>query len=1177
MPSNVILNNKKGSPLLISFLASVLTFLCLSAVTPAFAFHFPWDQGHDTTDPNDSEDPGPCEGGDCENDPCNGGSTGSPVYMATGHLIWNEVDIVLIGRPQLAVSRTFNSHDPRVGMLGAGWSMSCDQGLIYTVRYDDINGEPIREYVRRQANGKRYIYSEQPGGTFSAPGLFDVVTRLTDNTARLEQRDGSYSIYGELGNLLSKVDRNNNAVNYSYDPQGRLIQQADEYGRSLTLEYNSNGLVSVIRDHSGREWQYTYDGDAQLISVTDPMSGTRQYDYQQYQPPGDGHTYSHLVRVTDESGVVETEVTYNGSRVASYREMENTFSYQYDLTNRRTTKTDSQGSQWIFTFNETGQVVQETAPLGRTTVFERNGDSLVTKKIDPNGTEYSFTYNEYGHLTSETDGRGSMTVQYADDNPWPEQLTTRLGRVTEVAYDARGNVVSITDAADSVTTLAWSAQGDMTSVANALEASVTMAYSPQGVVTSRSDSVGRTIAYQYDQRNNVTQITNPAGEQRKFEYDQLNRLTAEIDGEGNRTSYTYDAADRLLTVTLHNNTTINNTYDIYGRIATSKRFQHTPIQFTYRSDNLRASVTRPNGTVISSQYDLAKRRIGETVGSEDTFTYTYDVLDRITGITNNTGSVSYTYDDYDRITSETVNGITTTYSYNNEDEITQLTALGIEQTQSFNLRGQLESISTPNANYTYVYDAIGRVTSIAGGSRSTAFTYDSSSQLLSIDHANGRDHGYLYDNNRRIVQWQGVAGETRGYDFDLAGRLTAVSSPTLAVSYAYDGNGNRTSQGAIISLSNELVENSTHQFSYDANGNRTEKIDKTTGVVDRYTYNELDQLIRFQRFPVSSATAPTINVSYEYGPAGKRWRKTDNINGGSTEFYWAGSSLLGEETNSIQRRYVLEGLTPISFIQQGSEYNLQRDHLGTSHEITDSTGSVVWQGDYVSFGSAVISINSIENNTRFPGQYYDAKSELHYNHYRDYDPATGRYLQADPIGMAGGLNPYTYAQNNPLSYSDSEGLILDTIADVGFIIYDLYRIGRDNVFGDCDNLGENLAALGADAAGALIPFASGGGIAVRTGSRVADDVGVIYRVPGSATPSGKPYIGRSDDLASRTTNARDGRDRTQAEVIDTYPRGDREAARRAEQQAINDNGGVPNLDNKRNEIAPSKWNDYGVD
>ena len=81
----------------------------------------------------------------------------------------------------------------------------------------------------------------------------------------------------------------------------------------------------------------------------------------------------------------------------------------------------------------------------------------------------------------------------------------------------------------------------------------------------------------------------------------------------------------------------------------------------------------------------------------------------------------------------------------------------------------------------------------------------------------------------------------------------------------------------------------------------------------------------------------------------------------------------------------------------------------------------------------------------------------------------------------------------------------------------------------------------------------------------AGEQGVIYRVPGSGTPSGKPYIGSADDLEKRAKTARDGRDRSRAEVIDTYPKGDTEVRRAKGQGGIDGEGGLENTDNKRNE------------
>jgi RHS repeat-associated protein len=108
-------------------------------------------------------------------------------------------------------------------------------------------------------------------------------------------------------------------------------------------------------------------------------------------------------------------------------------------------------------------------------------------------------------------------------------------------------------------------------------------------------------------------------------------------------------------------------------------------------------------------------------------------------------------------------------------------------------------------------------------------------------------------------------------------------------------------------------------------------------------------------------------------------------------------------------------------------YYAHTDHLGTPRKLTDSGTQVVWTAEYEPFGLASVNEDpdgdgtSIEFNLRFPGQYYDKYSGLHYNYYRDYDPSLGRYVQSDPIGLAGGLNTYGYAYQNPLRYIDPKG------------------------------------------------------------------------------------------------------------------------------------------------------------
>jgi RHS repeat-associated protein len=126
-------------------------------------------------------------------------------------------------------------------------------------------------------------------------------------------------------------------------------------------------------------------------------------------------------------------------------------------------------------------------------------------------------------------------------------------------------------------------------------------------------------------------------------------------------------------------------------------------------------------------------------------------------------------------------------------------------------------------------------------------------------------------------------------------------------------------------------------------------------------------------------------------------------------FHAPGPSGINGESNSVEIAYI------------------HNDHLGTPQVMTDATGSVIWRAVYDPFGAAIVDEDVdgdgllVSLNLRFPGQYYDQESGNFYNYFRDYDPATGRYIQSDPIGLAGGLNTYLYANANPNKYIDPTG------------------------------------------------------------------------------------------------------------------------------------------------------------
>jgi RHS repeat-associated protein len=146
--------------------------------------------------------------------------------------------------------------------------------------------------------------------------------------------------------------------------------------------------------------------------------------------------------------------------------------------------------------------------------------------------------------------------------------------------------------------------------------------------------------------------------------------------------------------------------------------------------------------------------------------------------------------------------------------------------------------------------------------------------------------------------------------------------------------------------------------------------------------------------------------------------------------------LLGEynSTGVLIQETIWLGDTPVATLRPGTPigiFYVHTDHLNTPRRITQPSGNQLrWTWEADPFGTATpnenpASLGAFKYNLRFPGQIYDSHGGLMQNYFRDYDPAIGRYVESDPVGLSGGLNPYWYAEGNPLRSADPLGLCVD--------------------------------------------------------------------------------------------------------------------------------------------------------
>ncbi|MFH0860213.1 MAG: toxin TcdB middle/N-terminal domain-containing protein, partial [Candidatus Altiarchaeota archaeon] len=825
---------------------------------------------------------------------------------------------------------------------------------------------------------------------------------------------------------------------FGYDSYGNLINVTDAKGRVTEYAFGSGDTTYTYPDQMvnalGHTVNYSYDlGTGNLLSVEDPNGYTTTYEYDAF-----GRVLKE-VQPYDSSGSPTVSYSYyrNGSAPAGL------------LVSRR----ESAGGSTLDTYTFVdgfGRVVQTRGEAeGGTNQIVSNifFDALgrVEKKSVPHlvaaGSWYTSPDNTQRNVSFEYDVLDRVVRQINTD-----------GSFRNLTYDHWNTTV-------------WDENGHRR-----------IYYSDAfGRIVRVKEKVGSqtfTTQYAYDAMDNLVNITDDAGNVFKFEYDSLGRKTKLIDPDLGTWQYGFDGVGNLVWQADALSTNISFTYDSLNRVTKQDFPSDTDTTYSY-DENVLGTLTEVNTSASRTRFGfdqrLRKTEENVTSGSFDwRKIYSYDSLDRVTGVTfpdastvylsyNSQGlleNLSGVVEDFDynalgKITSKSYNnGKTTILAYNSDDfRLSNILTSGVQNlTYGYDGVGNILGINETVEGFTqtFTYDDIDRlITAIETGNYTITYTYSTIGNIVRVN-TSGLVANYSYGEGsagpHALTSGAGhFTATVTGVNPPVTGDWLISTNTTAAGGNVTLPSGGGISMGSSKSLTLSSttiyldadltldgvldVSGSTIEFgslpttmAYDANGNLQ------SGSGFYYEYNDANQLKRVR----SGGTSGSIVAEYWYDHNNRRFKKVEYLTGGgNVTTYYLGKEFETKVNSSgtyTTAYYYANGELVARLDSEGKKYYYHDDHLGGTHVVTNSSGGVVERTRYYPYGKILREGTS---RNLYTGYEYDKNILLYDATHRFYNPEIGRVISPDrdipdPFNPQD-LNRYSYVRNNPLKYNDPEG------------------------------------------------------------------------------------------------------------------------------------------------------------
>jgi len=626
--------------------------------------------------------------------------------------------------------------------------------------------------------------------------------------------------------------------------------------------------------------------------------------------------------------------------------------------------TNAENESTTYGYDANSNQNQVSTAGGNTIQYGYDALNRVTQITDNIGVFAAYTYDNNGNVLSETDGNGNATSITYDGINRAVNQTDAMGESTTIVYDGNSNVISQTDSALGYETLST--------------------YNAASNLTQLTDAMGNSTAYEYDNLYRLTKEIYADGTEKIFTYDAVGNVMSRTDNKGAITQYNYDNLYRLINRNYPDSNDDNFSYDAAGRMLTANN-SNANITFTYDDVNRLQSETL-NGKSTGYLYDIANRRRTLTYPSDRIIMEKYDKRNRLSILYDGVDSLAtWQYDLDNRNTQKNyLNGVGSAYMYNANNWTTQ-----IIHNKGFNF-----------ANLVYTHDKEGNKTS--------------SEFLHKTDHS----EKYSYDAKYRLT------------DFEKGTLVNGnINTPITQTQYNMDALGNRinvnTDGNTTTYATNEMNEYTqiTPSILSPTNDDNGNLISDGSGKAFEYDYENRLVAIAYD----GGATFSTI---YKYDALGRRIEK--EVSGVTTNYYYDSARVIEEQSNTTTNTFAYGTWIDdvVNMQRNGQNYFYHQNHLGSVVAVTDDNGNVAEQYEYNAYGKVTIydtnfntqTTSTINNPYLFTGRRFDPESNLYYYRARHYAPATGRFMQRDPLGYVDGMNLFDYVGGNGINWVDPLGL-----------------------------------------------------------------------------------------------------------------------------------------------------------